>query len=126
MFEHWLKFWRQWMFWWLAGVEKPEKDKPAQAQDPNQKTTSTPSETEAADVDAAATWRPAPGEPAVAKPRADDLAVIRGIGPAIACKLNLNPAVGGAGDRLRGAVSLRDERFAGGFGRSPIGRSPDG
>jgi hypothetical protein len=40
--------------------------------------------------------------------------------------LNLNPAVGGAGDRLRGAVSLRDERFAGGFGRSPIGRSPDG
>jgi hypothetical protein len=40
--------------------------------------------------------------------------------------LNLTPAVGGAGDRLRGAVSLRDERFAGGFGRSPIGRSPDG
>jgi hypothetical protein len=40
--------------------------------------------------------------------------------------LNPNSAVGGAGDRLRGAVSLRDERFAGGFGRSPIGRSPDG
>jgi CRP-like cAMP-binding protein len=41
-------------------------------------------------------------------------------------RLSLTPAVGGAGDRLRGAVSLRDERFAGGFGRSPIGRSPDG
>jgi predicted flap endonuclease-1-like 5' DNA nuclease len=86
MIDQWLKFWRQWMCWWLPGGDQPEKDKPAQ--DPNQKTTSTPSETEAADVDAAATWRPAPGEPAVAKPQTDDLTEIKGIGPAIAERLN--------------------------------------
>jgi predicted flap endonuclease-1-like 5' DNA nuclease len=86
MFEHWLKFWRQWMFWWLPGGDEPEKDRPAQ--DRNQRTTSTVSETEAADVDAVATWRPTRGEPPVTKPQADDLTVIRGIGPAIARKLD--------------------------------------
>ncbi len=86
MIDQWLKFWRQWMCWWLPGGDEPEKDKPAQ--DQNQQTTSTPSETEAADVDAAATWRSAPGEPAVAKPQPDDLTAIRGIGPAIARKLD--------------------------------------
>ena len=86
MIDQWLKFWRQWMFWWLPGGDQPENGKPAQ--DQNQQTTSTPSETEAADVDAAATWRPARGESAVGKPQPDDLTVIRGIGPAIARKLD--------------------------------------
>ena len=86
MFEHWLKFWRQWMFWWLPGGDEPEKDRPTR--DRNQRTSSTASETEAADADAAATWRPTHGEPAVAKPQADDLTVIPGIGPAIAERLN--------------------------------------
>jgi predicted flap endonuclease-1-like 5' DNA nuclease len=86
MFEQWLKFWRQWMFWWLPGGDEPEKDRPAQ--DRNQRTSSTASETEAADVDAVATWRPTRGEPPVAKPQADDLTVIRGFGPAIARKLD--------------------------------------
>jgi hypothetical protein len=58
--------------------------------------------------------------------RADDAYALSTPPPVPPTPFNLNPAVGGAGDRLRGAVSLRDERFAGGFGRSPIGRSPDG
>jgi predicted flap endonuclease-1-like 5' DNA nuclease len=86
MFEQWLKFCRQWMFWWLPGGDEPEKAKPAE--DQKRQATRTASETEAADVDAAATWQPAPGEPAVAKPETDDLTVIRGIGPAIARKLD--------------------------------------
>jgi predicted flap endonuclease-1-like 5' DNA nuclease len=86
MFEQWLKFWRQWMFWWLPGGDEPGKQKPAEEE--SQAATHTASETEPADVDAAATWRPAPGEPAVATPETDDLTVIRGIGPAIARKLD--------------------------------------
>jgi predicted flap endonuclease-1-like 5' DNA nuclease len=86
MFEQWLKVWRQWMCWWLPGGDEPERGRPAQGQ--NQQAIRTASDNEAADVDAAATWRPAPGEPAVAKPQADDLTVIRGIGPAIAERLN--------------------------------------
>jgi hypothetical protein len=61
MFEHWLKFCRQGMFWWLPGGDEPEKDRPTR--DRNQRTSNTASETEAADVDAAATWRPTRGEP---------------------------------------------------------------
>ena len=87
MFEQWLKFWRRWMCCWLpGGDDEPEKDRPAQ--DRNQRKSSTASETEAADVDAAATWRPTRGEPPVAKPQPDNLTVIRGIGPAIARKLD--------------------------------------
>ena len=86
MIDQWLKFWRQWMFWWLPGGDEPEKDKPTE--DQNQQATRTASETDAADVDAAASWRPAPGEPAGAKPETDDLTEIKGIGPAIARKLD--------------------------------------
>ena len=92
MFEQWLKFWRQWMFWLLPGGDEPEKDKPAAEQ--NQQTTSTASETEAADVDAAATWEgsgsaePVANDDAAKPTPPDDLTAIKGIGPAIARKLD--------------------------------------
>ena len=86
MFEQLLRCWQRWMCCWLPGGDEPDKNGPAQ--DRNQRTSSTASETEAADVDAVATWRPTRGEPPVTKPQADDLTVIRGIGPAIARKLD--------------------------------------
>ena len=87
MFEQWLNFWRQWMFWWLPGGDEPEKDKPAAEQ--NQQTTSTASETEAA-----ATWEgsgsaePAANDDAAKTTPPDDLTAIKGIGPAITRKLD--------------------------------------
>ena len=85
MFEQWLKFWRRWMFWWLPGGDEPEETKPAQ---PAQKK-SAPAEpkTEAADVEAAASQRSGSKEPSATATQADDLTAIRGIGPAIARKL---------------------------------------
>jgi predicted flap endonuclease-1-like 5' DNA nuclease len=86
MFEEWLKFWRQWMFWWLPGGDEPDKDKPTTGE--NQPATPTASETEPADVDAATTGPLAPGEPAGPTPKTDDLTEIKGIGPAIVRKLD--------------------------------------
>ena len=86
MFEQWLKFWRQWMFWWLPGSDEPEKAKPAQ--EPKEPATRTTTDTEAANVDAATTWRPEPGARTPPETEADDLTSIHGIGPAIARKLD--------------------------------------
>jgi large subunit ribosomal protein L21 len=100
MFEEWLKFWRQLMFWWLPGGDEPDKDKPATGE--NQQATPTASETEPAEVDAAATGRLAPGDPAVATQTTDDLTQIKGIGPAIARKL------GGLGVRTFADLAVAD------------------
>lgn len=85
MFEQWLKFWRQWMFWWLPGGDQPEETKPA----PPAQKKSAPAEpkTEAAKVDAGAS-QPVSNEPSATAAQADDLTAIRGIGPAIARKLD--------------------------------------
>jgi len=86
MFEQWLKFWRQWMFWWLPGGDEPEKTKPAQ--EPKETATRATTDTEAADVDAATTWRPGPDGRTPPETGVDDLTSIHGIGPAIARKLD--------------------------------------
>jgi predicted flap endonuclease-1-like 5' DNA nuclease len=73
MFEQWLKFWRQWMCWWLPGGEEPDRTKRTQPK--REKSAPAKPDAEAADVEAGAV-------------QADDLTVIRGIGPAIARKLD--------------------------------------
>ena len=91
MFEQWFKFWRDWMFWWLPGGDTPadqRSGKPAQQQ--------PPSSTEAGGgkpADRAA--QPAADAPvasgaapsSAAQGGSDDLTAIKGIGPAIARKL---------------------------------------
>ena len=76
MLDQWLKFWRQWMFWWLPGGDEPAKDKPAQ--DRKQQPAASPDDA-AEDMDAAATWQPV---------TPNDFTVIHGIGPAIARRLD--------------------------------------
>ncbi|MBK1695656.1 DUF4332 domain-containing protein [Rhodovibrio salinarum] len=89
MFEEWLKFWRYWMFWWLPGGDEPA-DTARTQEKTDQQTTAAKTAAETTDVDVAATRQPGQD----AEPRrqtsveADDLTAIKGIGPAIAGKLN--------------------------------------
>jgi predicted flap endonuclease-1-like 5' DNA nuclease len=86
MFGQWLKFWRQCMFWWLPGGDEPEKTTPAQ--EPKEPATRATTNTEAADLDAATTWRPEPDAQKPLETEVDDLTSIHGVGPAIARKLD--------------------------------------
>lgn len=99
MFEEWLKFWRRWMFWWVPGVDTADDDKkdtaapqqsapqqsaPQQAA-PQQPATKQP---QAGAADASASRQPASSEAPASSAAADDLTAIKGIGPAIARKLD--------------------------------------
>jgi len=86
MIDQWLKFWRQWMFWWLPGGDEPE-DRRA-SQEPERRTAASKSDAEAADVDTAASWQPASGDGSTPATRSDDLSAIKGIGPGIVRKLD--------------------------------------
>lgn len=96
MFEEWLKFWRRWMFWWVPGVDTADDDKkdtaapqqsaPQQAA-PQQPATKQP-QAGAADAGASASRQPASSEAPASSAAADDLTAIKGIGPAIARKLD--------------------------------------
>ena len=88
MFEQWLKFWRQWMFWWLPGGDEPEETKPTQSGQEKSAPAKPDAKAADADADAVAPRRSAPNEPSATAAQADDLTVIRGIGPAIARKLD--------------------------------------
>jgi predicted flap endonuclease-1-like 5' DNA nuclease len=82
MFEDWLKFWRQWMSFWLPGGDEPAETR--QTHDTKQGTSTA----EARNVDAAATWRPASSDPSATGAEPDDLTKIKGIGPAIGHQLD--------------------------------------
>lgn len=101
MFEEWLKFWRRWMFWWVPGVDTADDDKkdtaapqqsapqqsaPQQAA-PQQPATKQP-QAGAADAGASASRQPESSEAPASSAAADDLTAIKGIGPAIARKLD--------------------------------------
>lgn len=85
MFEHWLKMWRDWMFWWLPGADARDDSRPdaeaTRAPAPGQ------SESEPAAGGTAATARPTARESAAPAAPSDDLTVIKGIGPTTARKL---------------------------------------
>ena len=51
MLDEWLKFWRQWTFWWLPNGDKPEDGK-AEQQEPQRHAAPAKSDKEAPDVDA--------------------------------------------------------------------------
>ena len=86
MLEQWLKFWRQWMFWWLPGGDEPEDRRPSR--EPQQPTSAPKSEAEAADVDVTATRQPSPDDGSVRAAPSDDLSAIKGIGPGVVRKLD--------------------------------------
>lgn len=85
MFEAWLNYWRRWMFWWLPGGDTSEETTSrgtgTQASKPKQ-----PSSETAADGGTAA-QAPASAGASGDRQGADDLTAIKGIGPAIARKL---------------------------------------
>jgi predicted flap endonuclease-1-like 5' DNA nuclease len=86
MFEQWLKFWLQWMFWWLPGGDEPQNR--GATREPQQPTAAPKSDAEAANVDAAATWQPAYSDGNAGSALSDDLSAIKGIGPGIVHKLD--------------------------------------
>jgi large subunit ribosomal protein L21 len=89
MFEEWLKFWRRWMFWWVPGVDTADDDKKdtaaPQQSAPQQ---AAPQQPQAGAADASASRQPASSEAPASSAAADDLTAIKGIGPAIARKLD--------------------------------------
>ena len=104
MFEEWLKFWRRWMFWWVPGVDTADDDKKYTAANrqsapqqsapqqsapqqsaPQQPATKQP---QADAADSSASRQPASSQAPSSSAAADDLTAIKGIGPAIARKLD--------------------------------------
>ena len=92
MFEQWFKFWRDWMFWWLPGGDTPADQRPGespQQQSPSSTDTGggkTADQAAQSAADAPVASAAAPSSSA-AQGGSDDLTAIKGIGPAIARKL---------------------------------------
>ena len=84
MFQEWLKFLRQWMFWWLPGADEPADTR----RSPEPPTASAKPETGTTGVDSAATRQPSPDDAGAPSTPSDDLSVIKGIGPGIVRKLD--------------------------------------
>jgi predicted flap endonuclease-1-like 5' DNA nuclease len=81
MFEQWMKFWRDWVFWWLPGGDRGED--PSQPAQKSQQQERASAESTAQRK----TAQPA-GQPTTsAGAAADDLTAIKGIGPSTAKKL---------------------------------------
>lgn len=89
MFEQWFKFWRDWMFWWLPGGDAPadkRSGEPAQQQPSTDAAGGKPADASAPSAtDAPAVAAAAPSS--APQGGSDDLTAIKGIGPAIARKL---------------------------------------
>ncbi|MDZ7713101.1 MAG: DUF4332 domain-containing protein [Rhodovibrio sp.] len=90
MIEQWFKFWRDWMFWWLPGGDAPADDRSSGSARQQH-----PSTAPSGGQSAVAATQPASDTPpgSAAAPSStptgggDDLTAIKGIGPAIARKL---------------------------------------
>ncbi len=93
MFEQWFKFWRDWMSWWLPGGDTPadkRSDESAQQQPPAKDAGSGKSADAATQpaTDAPVGSAAAPSSTSsTSQGGSDDLTAIKGIGPAIARKL---------------------------------------
>jgi large subunit ribosomal protein L21 len=90
MFEQWFKFWRDWMFWWLPGGDTPADQRPgepARQQSPSTDADGGKPADRAAQSAADAPVASAAAPSSAAQGGSDDLTAIKGIGPAIARKL---------------------------------------